>query len=460
MCSPAAVARRWRTATELGRFDVSVKSWYAHRTKRDPKGQHLSQTTVVRDELLTACDRIRTEASAQSASALEAYERCARCDRALGWLRRVFSFFRDKFDQRDDPLLAPALTAADEVVWSCHRPLALITGSRDPSPLPYFDSQYSPAGVRRDTSLDAVVDRGSGFEFLRDYFSTLPMAVLRLPLAAANEPWMLSMIGHETGHFAQTLVETREAVDFGEIIAVAAAACGKEADGETWRGCAGEIFADWYSVAAFGRWALWSMAQFELAEVRKRRVTALYPSAMARLALLRELVDQASPATTPGTAMMATLGVEVPAPDNDAQQRDLRIAIAVARHLHAWASEKTGAPQAFLQFRSEDYDDGGVVDRWAKVLSGGADAAPQQQIETARQLAAASAAAWSRLETAGDDARDELAAGGKRRAYAKIMESATEGVRGVAGAVVHERPGAALAARLLSLDLPEESAAP
>lgn len=467
MADPIAAARHWHSRTELKRFTNSVGDWYDMRVASDHAQQYASQLEAVRTELLATAERIETRLGKEPAGVLATYDNCMRCDLAIGWLHRVFAFFREKFDQRDDPQFSKALRAADEVVWSCFRPFTRYNHTKEPAPLPYLEPQYSPAAVRRDRSLAAVVDRGTGFEFLTDYLNTLPIPVLRLPLAAASTPWIHVVIGHEVGHFVQPLIRNGYHEEFADLVkGVAKAAGASGADAEAWRKCATEIFADWYSIAVMGPWALWAIAQYELANenaMRLRRAEYGYPSALVRLRFMQQLADALSPDGGKfGAAVLSALGEDAlvsAQPLSAAEKSDHAIAAALAARL---AKEKIGDRGTLTDTVGYDpaaYAEKGDVETWSRTLTGELARKPKRSLEEARHIAAAAARTFSRRKFVDDDERSTFTTALCKETFEKIGEAAVEGKRGAKGTITLEEPGAALASLLLGLDVPEPAVA-
>lgn len=468
MVDPVSATRHWRSRTELARFTDSVRDWYELRVASDHAHQYASQLEAVRSELLTAAQRIEAQLGNQPGSVLDTYANCARCDLAVGWLHRVFTFFREKFDQRDDPRFSSALRAADEVVWSCFRAFTRHDHPKEPAPLPYIEAQYSPASVRRDRSLAGVVTRGGGFDFLAEYLRTLPIPVLRLPMTAVHTPWVHVVIGHEVGHFVQPLVTNGYVDQFAGLVhGVAAQTGATPMEAGAWRECAVEIFADWYSVAAMGPWALWAIAQFELASektMRERRAEFGYPSALVRLRFLQHLADALSPEGKQlGTAALTALGdptLVSAQPVTAGEKNDHAIAAALATRLAAEEIGPRGSLTKTVGYDGTAYAEKGEVELWSRTLVGELGRAPKRKLEEARHIAAASARTVA-LRTFDDDAaRATFMTSLTDATFQKIRDSAVEGTRGAKGAVQFEANGEALAALLLGLDVPDPAVAP
>ena len=180
----------------------------------------------------------------------------------MAWLRRLWDFFRERFDQRDDPALAAVLRGADEVVWSCHRePFAALVstagGESGPPPLAYVEPSLTPE-VFPNGLVPGVLRRDIDAPFLRRALDQLPFAVVRVPASCVTAPWWLIHLGHEVGH----IVDAR-LLGYSERAALVQA-LGLEAQAaEDWTQWSGETFADLYAALMHGQWALWALATAE-----------------------------------------------------------------------------------------------------------------------------------------------------------------------------------------------------
>ncbi|MBE7157595.1 MAG: hypothetical protein INR62_04025, partial [Rhodospirillales bacterium] len=110
------LARREQTQRTLDRLTSDFAKWLEKRRNQDKvRLQFATALTALDTEINGALGAIREQVRgvdlALSAGAF--YEACAQCDRLLAWLWGVFVFFRERFDQRDDPALAATLGAAD-----------------------------------------------------------------------------------------------------------------------------------------------------------------------------------------------------------------------------------------------------------------------------------------------------------------------------------------------------------
>src|SRR2546427_3444117 len=143
----------------------------------------------------------------------EFYETCRTLDIATVWLQRMWEFYRQKFDQRDDDRVGAGLRAADEVVWSCYHGVMERAGRIDPSidhgavPLPFIAPEFSPAAVESDQplvgALQLSVDLPGWDDELKKLVGSLPLPLLSLPPWCVDSPWWLVYVAHEIGHHVQ-----------------------------------------------------------------------------------------------------------------------------------------------------------------------------------------------------------------------------------------------------------------
>src|SRR4051794_10645653 len=110
-----------QTVRAMGQVRADVETWLAHRRSADEANQHRTQLGSLEHRLLTALERLQTVAiERQPTSSLHAFELYRDVDAQVVLVRRLWRWFADKYDQRDDPDQARLLLAADEVVWSVH----------------------------------------------------------------------------------------------------------------------------------------------------------------------------------------------------------------------------------------------------------------------------------------------------------------------------------------------------
>jgi hypothetical protein len=465
MCESVKAARREQTQKEVKRLTLEVSSWFERRKTfdTDPKtnqyrGQYDSQLKAVINEVNGAVNIISAELNALVLPELtlgDVYAKCAQTDRRLVWLWRVFNFFREKFDQRDDPAFGEILRAADEVVWSCYSPFfqnQSTSAKREPPPLPYIATEYSPAAVRRDQTPGSLLKKGKDFDPLQKYLAQLPIPILQLPPSAITAAWTLVLIGHEVGHFIQPLIKQDPSYlgTFSTSIEHAVAqAGGNNKEQQRWKNWAPEVFADWYSVVCMGQWALWVMAQFEIQDASTMLVErGAYPSPVARLALLAEITDWYLPGE--GSKMLARLGVkpkEIAA--NHPEARDLVFVEEVAKAVVQPLPDNLGKLDDLLTFRKEEFEGKGEVEVRSTRLLEGRPGDANKHLRKARLIAASSASAWSRImQMENPDAR-QTGIEKLSRALKDIVACAPPGTRAApARGATAQNPGDALARTL------------
>lgn len=450
-------ARRQQAVIEIERLGQEFAEWFEDvRTE-----QYETQLTAIQSEVLGAASLIARQLAEIDVDAEpgEAYGRCTSIEKQITWLWRVWYYFRDKFNQRKDERFAATLEAADEVVWSCYRPFfkaALTERVPEPAPLPYIETEYSPLALRRDQA-SVLGARSKELDLVSDAFESLPVPILKLPIATVSNPWMLVLIGHETGHFIQPLIAPDDAFvkSFREAIAGAVGA----ADGERWGRWSVEIFADWYSIVTMGTWAIWTIAQFELADqvVLATRRPA-YPSPLVRLELMAAFADGYG---LDGARALADL--EISEPTSGVSQE-----LAVDRGLvETVAATVLGLPecQALAErvgLQPGDFGKAGLVEQWSDFLLEEGGSPVTKKPSSARRAAAGAAHAWDDLVFMPDALPDaERMETLRTRSREAIKEAAMSGVRSslaqdrftAAGGAAAVGPGAPDAAgkRLLSL---------
>jgi hypothetical protein len=445
-----SAARIARSTVELDRLRTEHKTWLDHRCAPPGPEQHGTPDAQRYETQLTAVSALVENGVEQLVAVLGSldpalsegavYEACRTSDLRLLWLRRVWDFFREKFDQRDGDL-ADTLRAADEVVWSCYRQVfdrarqiapQLTAG---PAPLPFIEPRYAPSTFPADlvpAGLQSEIDR----PFLREHLNRLPIPVVRLQPACVSGPWWLVYAAHEVGHNVQyDLLEGQAMVgQYQELVGNAVRTAGGDAaDVVRWRRWAREIFADIYSVFMTGPWAVWAITDLELqtdsAMLRRRE---LYPSAVVRLALL---------AATAGALRLDTRfalrGIEPQriATRSGEVSRDMEFVGPVVR-ASLGPLPSIGVTLARLcHFQAADFQPAGVgqrtrVDTLRGELAGAAEldraADGDGSLGGPRLAVSASLAAWSAVMTTADDAeRERLAA----RSRSLIRRSGPPGKR-------------------------------
>lgn len=493
------IARLDQTRREITRLRKELENWLRRYNKNagsgvENYGRHDSQLKAIKGEIdaaaqiiskgLDEVDLVQTVGSV--------YAKCAQHDRQLVWLWRVFDFFRERFAQRDVEGSATErmLRAADDVIWSCYSPFftgAEMAARREPPPLPYIETGYSPAALRRDQTPGSLIKRGKELDPLRECLKRMPIPLLQLPPVGLNSVWALALIGHEVGHFIQPAVGEDSAyvsVFRGIVEEAAKGVPGCDAEeAEHWGDWSPEVFADWYFTVTMGPWAVWVMGQFELADEGKMlEQRDGYPSRLSRMALLAALADNYLPGA--GARMLLRLGIdaEAEAQADKSVAREMETVRAVCRAITtAPLPGELGELSDRVRFKVEDYatdpediEKSGDVDKWAKTLRGEWSMESRRDVRAARLIVAGAAQAWSELMPRWSELRRGApegrgpgagGAGGEEgttypaeaeeinaRALERIAATAEEGKRvSVTGRHV-ERPGKALGDYLMSAE--------
>lgn len=252
----------WETDAEWRRLKRELEAWRGQRVRADVLGQHRSQIDAAFTLVDRVLDELRAPIAAMTGVGAAVAEQCRVHDRRLAWLRRLWDFFRDRFDQRDDATLVPLLRGADEVVWSCHRePFAALAGpaaqAAEAPPLPYVEPAITPE-VFPHGLVPGALRRDVDAPFLRRALDQLPFAVVRVPASCVTAPWWLVHLGHEVGHVIDgRLLGFQARARLVESLLLEAQAT---ADWTQW---SGEIFADLYAALMHGQWALWALGVAE-----------------------------------------------------------------------------------------------------------------------------------------------------------------------------------------------------
>jgi hypothetical protein len=448
-----------QSCRRLDRLRAAAEEWIGQRHKEDITGQYATQLDVLGAAVVGPLAELRTIIDGLSAGGDtgRVYAACRTSDTRAELVRRVFTYYQGKLDQRHDKSLQPVLRAADEVVWSCwaepfrnaiYREPAM---TMPPAPLPYIESQYSPAAVPRDDPpADLAAERDDSV--LLRYLERLPIPLIALPAVCADDPWWLAYAGHEVGHHLQhDLVDGWSLVKAFGGLAEAAARAASEADPARWRTWSAEIFADICSVYAMGPAAVYGIVQLELDDADKMlRGKAKYPPPLVRLGVM---------ATVAGR-----LGLEVTAAlePTGLDGASLPHAAAVAALTEAALADPLcgrGPFPALLGWDPAAFAPGGTIDSLRDGLRNRIPLRVRPGIRTARLLASAAVAAWEEIAGLPDprqreDSRRELAG----RFLPAVLDGREDGTRAAAD---QARPDTALLSddltRLLIESIPEDT---
>lgn len=464
-------ARIERTQHELGLLACGVKQWLQHRQEDDRDlndeylGQHQTQLQSIGSVLNESVAILQTKLAAldPARDAGEVYGECRDVDETIVWVQRVWEYFKEKFDQRDEKeRVGRVLKAADEVVWSCYSQV-LVQATRPgsgvqkrPAPLPFIEPQYSPAAVESDRPLPPDLRLNAEVPFVGEFIKTLPVAVVSLPPWCVDAPWWLIYLAHEVGH--HVLHDLKLTAHFRQGMQEAARAQKlPDRDVEAWGRWSEEIFADIFSVLTVGEWAVWSVAEAERGtddEMVRRKDR--YPSPIIRLALLVQAA-RAVGVNTAGTLAGVNLALLKSDPtakrDSDVVPGAVSFALGPLRE----GLEKLTLPELCGLGKGAAAQEAATkrtaqqVGNWTEHLRGGRVIPPQRRLETAREVVSASLRRWkevSVLATDGErtDGREALA----RKTTQTLRENAPKGVR-AGGAQVAGGKGEELVTNLLNL---------
>lgn len=420
--SPHSGPRVARTEIELTRLRTDHEAWIGRRRRAPEAERYRSQLDAVDELIRCGTAQLTAELASIDRSQPEGlvYEVCRTFDLRVLWLRRVWQFFKEKFDQRDGEL-ANTLRAADEIVWSCYRQIferARVLAPQlkaGPPPLPFIEARYSPSMFPADlvpAGLRSEVDR----PFLRQHLNRLPIPVVRLQPACVSGPWWLVYTAHEVGHSVQyDLLAGHALVDeYRELVEQAVRdAGGDDTDATRWGNWSREIFADLFSVLMTGPWAIWAMVELELQTdkaMTERRDH--YPAGAVRLALL----DRAATALGLDTKQ-ALRGVEPRriAACSATATRDVSFVDAVVAASLAPLPSLSISLARLCDFSPADFQraTGGArppAEAIRAALTAGHQVVAERSLGGPRFAAVASLAAWSDLmNNAGEAERSRLA---------------------------------------------------
>jgi hypothetical protein len=454
-----------------GGLDALVREFAAWLPRWSDSGKFTTQVDTLAFVLGAAFRGLRNEAGKLDPghSPGTVYRDCTRIDHGALWARRVWLYYRSKFDQRFGPFGA-TLAAADEIVWSCYKqPFDTAERQapevrRGPAPLAYIDEMFSarafvrdqpPQGLRVPVEVDSRM-RGAMDDFLR----LLPIPVLALPAVCVDAPWWLAIAAHEVGHHVQhdLLPGARLERDFENGLAAAAEAAAP-GSGPRWRAWGREVFADAFSIAMVGPAARWIIAELEFGDAKRMLTPAVqYPAPAVRLSLM-VAIEEVLGATPPGPAgILDAVGVFDGAPLVEQgrdlgleARRDLACAREIAPTLASGALVGGESLRSLCRWNAAAFRS--RVEPMVTALADGSGLYPDSTLASARQLAAATTLAYA-AATVNDDAvrRQEEVRAVAERALAAFPHTAEEGTRRAEGdATELERHTDELVSLLLTL---------
>lgn len=405
----AKQVRKEQTQLELNWLKDEFAEWLKHRNDEDKFHQYQTQLGAIgtlisgtAEQLEMALAALATDQRPQE----EVYAECRLFDLRILWLRRVWEFFKEKFDQRDHATMGRILQAADEVVWSCYRQVVPQVQHRPgikqrPVPLPFIESHYSPEAFPSELIPSDLKDTSLGGSFLRDHLNQSPLSIVRLPPMCIHSPWWLVYLGHEMGHHVQ---HDLELVDpFRERIeGVVLDRKGSEEEVDNWGDWSEEIFADIFSVCLMGQWTVRAMLELELNQPEVMLThRSSYPAPIVRLRLLARAANELK---LNGEAMLHPLNFTSLNVDTSEIKRDIELVPFIVK---AALEDLPGVGltlQDLTDFRRNEFLPGGSVAKWiAALLDLQNSPSATETLSAARLLSSASFAAWSQtLEDANE----------------------------------------------------------
>ena len=428
----------------LSLLQNQIGAWLKLRRRKDNFGQFKTQLNALEKVLFGALKRLHEEGAKlnprQHSSAI--YSECRKNDQRAVWLLRVWRYYRTKFDQRDDELLGPTLSAADEVVWSCYRQVFQQANLIDPSimqqpvPLAYIEPLYTPQAIPRDDppgDLESNID----VDFLKKFLAKLPIPIVSLPPACIQAPWWLIYLGHEIGHHLQydLLPAWQLVIMFRNLlentVRAHSTAVDTEKAAERWANWSKEIFADAISVCLMGPWAAWAMNELEVHD-DKNRLKSLnnYPSPVVRMMLLKTIVEQLQ---TGSPELLDELSQTTALPDQPILflNKDLRSEAAADLTLVPPVVNATlrtplcemDTMAGLCSWQSNSFAAYGTVDYWRDGLLGRKAIIPEKSLRTPRLIASAGVAAWTEVMVIDNEAEREAQ---RNKLVEKLLKNITE----------------------------------
>jgi hypothetical protein len=454
--------RIFESLDELGALDGEIAAWHARWDASEAITRHRTQL-----DLLAALTRGLVDILIEETSKIDlagdagaVYAECRQADERLHYVRKLWRYYADKFDQRAGPENDPVtqtLRAADEVIWSCWktavRSLSAPPQFGLPAPLAYLSPQFSASTTYRDAYPPDL--RPSLHRVFDSHVRELSIPVIALPPICQRRPWWLVIAAHEVGHHVQwALPGISECAKKAITAVVGGSLAGR------WLNWHEELFADACAVLLTGPAAIWAIAELET-QPAPTPSTGRYPPPLVRVAVARAVAEKAGiqdpdlPAQEDHAFTPASPG------DRDEETAELLGAVpAVAGALLGITSDSGEELLGLASLTAHAYHDG-VIEYWATALLRG-DPVPEESLGAARFCVAGSVAAWQWVT--GRDGTDQdladrtaLLAGQVRRVLPDCAEPGTRA--GLAGADVGYRAAELarrFAADLYAIDLPAD----
>ncbi|HXB63307.1 MAG TPA: hypothetical protein VNV42_00380 [Solirubrobacteraceae bacterium] len=263
-----------RKAAELSAKLTSVSGelaqWRRQSEEASPLEKHHTQIRAVANTLETFAAEIedRLRLAVESSTLLV---RASSLELTILELHRIWEFFRSKFALRYVPWFSSHLLAADDLAWSCYRPIQAWVeeaAAREP-PLVFFNGGSSPLTLPRGAAYSAeeVPGEALGTAQFQAALAHLPVPVIGIPWFQLQHLPEVVLIAHEAGHDVEA--DLGLTAELHAVLEVALAdARVDESRRVAWHAWLGEVFADLYGALATGPAYVATLIDFLAGDVR------------------------------------------------------------------------------------------------------------------------------------------------------------------------------------------------
>lgn len=391
----------------LEKTRAEICPWFKSRQGSDKQGQYVTHLGILKNQIGFLLGKVENQLGDVTTGdgPLSVYYKCRAVEKRLLWVRRLWTYFQTKFDQRRDPETEPLLKAADEIVWSCYKQPFRTAGveKSPPHPLPFVSTVYSAYAIPREEpppELRSDVDS----EFLTSMLKQMPIPVTGIQSLSLDEPWWLAYLAHEVGHHVQ--------FDFdGGSLLGAFAETLSAAGGNRWVGWSKELFADVYSLLMIGPWALWALAELVWSEpaVMLDDTNLRYPSPLVRLMFMKEIANQlqlqgtdalrgftAGDVLNHGPVMNKTRDL------CDTAKDDLKKVEPAAKLVTAATYGSFGRLAVLGDFNKDDFLRDGDAYLWGEMLAGRSNVGSNKVLRSARLVLSGGVRAWKEIREIAD----------------------------------------------------------
>jgi hypothetical protein len=396
-----ARARMAESLDELRALDAEVAAWHAQWDESYAVSRHRTQLDFLTELTRNLIDILISDISQIDLTehAGTVYAECRQADERLHYVRKLWRYYADKFDQRagpaDDPVTR-TLRAADEVIWSCWKTALKNLGAPPeffmPAPLAYLSPQFTASTSHRtDYPSDLRPDLHKVFA---GHVRQLSIPVITLPPVCQRRPWWLVVAAHEVGHHVQWALP---GVEEQTKDAITAAVGGSLA--ARWPGWHRELFADACAVLLTGPAMIWAITELETRPdpAPGTPPDPRYPPPLVRLAVAGAVAEKAGLLNSPLPSR----------PGGDGEIAELLGSVpAVADALLGVTSDR-GTKLCELATATARAYDQDVIGYWARALLSQDAPRPEDNLGAARFCVAGSVAAWQSV--ARDSSDGELA---------------------------------------------------